>query len=258
MMKTVVIIQARMSSSRLPGKVLFPLGETSVLGFLVNRLRQCSRVDELVVAIPDGSSDDALAKACDAMGVACHRGDEQDVLGRFHGAATKSGAEVVVRITSDCPFYDPDELDGMLESFHAWLEAGEQVDYFSNCTIKRTYPRGLDTEIFTFAALDRAFKEADQPHEREHVTPWIYADGERLTLRSHESDQDLSHHRWVLDTDADWRFIYRSFQELRALGERFRMSDVVECLDQHPELLELNACVEQKHADNNFFLDTES
>lgn len=251
-MKTAAIVQARMSSTRLPEKVLLPLGETTVLGQLVRRLALSRCLSGVIVAIPEGKSDDALANACAELGVACHRGSENDVLARFHGAAVAHDVETIVRITSDCPFYDPFLLDEMLEEFAAANGDGVTVDYLTNCTLKRTYPRGLDTEIFTFEALDLTFREAGRPEEREHVTPYMYCNPEKFRLRSRENPVDLSGHRWVVDTEADLRFVREVLGKLTWSKPDFRTQDLVAFLQQRPELMHMNRDVEQKHADNRF------
>jgi spore coat polysaccharide biosynthesis protein SpsF len=251
-MKTAAIVQARMSSSRLPGKVLIALGDNTVLGQLIRRLRLSRRLDGVIVAIPTGQADDLLEHACRQLGVACHRGSESDVLARFHGAALAHQVENIVRITSDCPFYDPFLLDEMLADFAAANEDRTTVDYSTNCTMTRTYPRGLDTEICTFETLDRAFEDASKELEREHVTPYIYSNPDKFRLRSHSSAEDLSDHRWVVDTPEDLQFVERVWQELAGHDSNFRTQDILDLLRRCPELRLMNESVEQKHADNRF------
>jgi spore coat polysaccharide biosynthesis protein SpsF len=192
--------------------------------------------------------------------VSCWRGSEQDVLDRYFGAAQATGAEVIVRVTSDCPLFDGALLDDMLAVFqragglqppsgatnHATerrLEAaGTGLDYLSNVQARR-FPRGLDAEIFTFAALTRAHLEASRPHEREHVTPYFYQHPELFRLHSFEGREDWSAHRWTLDTPEDWQFVEAVYA---ALGAAFTTADVLKLLKAQPELARLNAHVEQK------------
>tara|TARA_Y100001934_G_scaffold219950_1_gene261766 strand:- start:1287 stop:2057 length:771 start_codon:yes stop_codon:yes gene_type:complete len=251
-MKTAAIVQARMSSTRLPGKVLFPLGNTTVLGQLIARLKQSQQLGGVIIAVPESPKDEPLVREAANLGVECFRGDEHDLLDRFYAAATEFGLETIVRITSDCPFFDPYVLDEMLVHFAAANEPETTIDYSTNCTLKRTYPRGLDAEVFTFEALERTFNEAQQPLEREHVTPYMYTNPDRFRLDSHENETDLSHHRWVVDTAEDWRFIYRVHELLNRPDRPFTTAELLELLEREPELAGMNAEVTQKNADNRF------
>ena len=231
-----------MGSSRLPGKVMRTLAGSSVLGHVVERVRLCSLVDEVVVATTTSAADEVIVAEAQKLAVRCFRGSEQDVLARYYAAARESSADVVVRITSDCPLFDPKLLEHMLRQFrHA--TAGEPLDYLSN-TLKRSYPRGLDAEIFTFAALEHAHREAAAPAEREHVTPYLYRHPERFHIRGVQNTRDLSHHRWTLDTPEDWAFISSVYEHLPP--GRFGMDAVLEVLENRPELVALNAHVRQK------------
>ncbi|MNY43338.1 hypothetical protein D3C86_1782890 [compost metagenome] len=149
---------------------------------------------------------------------------------------------MVVRITADCPLFDPRLLTRMLETFRA---AAPACDYLSN-TLSRTYPRGLDAEVFTFEALAQAHAEASEPYEREHVTPFLYYRPERFRLSDFRGDVDSSHHRWTLDTDDDFRFIDAVYAALYHPGVLFDTQEVLDHLERHPQLLLLNAHVEQK------------
>jgi spore coat polysaccharide biosynthesis protein SpsF len=244
-MKTVAIIQARMGATRLPGKVLRPLGDRSVLSHVIGRVTMASRLDSVMVATTDQAGDDAVAAECARLKVACFRGSEHDVLARYYGAAWEAHAQIVVRVTADCPLYDGTLLDRMLAEFGRLNATGVAVDYMSN-VIKRTFPRGLDTEIFTFAALERTHQEATQPHEREHVTPFLYQHPELFCLHSFTNNVDLSDRRWTLDTPEDWRFIEAVYKALYREGTIFTTADVLKLLKERPDLAKLNAHVEQK------------
>lgn len=244
-MKTVAIIQARMGATRLPGKVLRSLCGQSVLGHVAARVRVARRLDEVVVATSGAARDDAVAVEGARLGVSCFRGSEEDVLARYYGAAEASGAQAVVRATADCPLFDGSLLDRMLAVFGEANRDGTTVDYLSN-VLRRTYPRGLDVEIFTFAALERAHHEATQPFEREHVTPYFYQHPDRFRLRSFEGTVDLSGHRWTLDTPEDWAFTEAVYATLYRPGAVFTTEDVLRLLCERPELRDLNAYVEQK------------
>ena len=237
-MKTIAIIQARMGSTRLPGKVLKPLAGDTVLGHVVRRVREAKRLKGVCIATTESPADDPIVAEAARLGASCWRGSENDVLGRYLGAAQALGASVIVRVTSDCPLFDGALLDKMLAEF----SATNGLDYFSNVQ-ERRFPRGLDAEIFTVAALALAHRKAKQPHEREHVTPYIYQHPEQFRLGSFVGKADLSRHRWTLDTPEDWQFVEAVYS---ALGPRFTTADVLKLLKAKPELAKLNAHVEQK------------
>lgn len=246
-MKTVAIIQARMGSTRLPGKVMLPLAGRSVLSHVISRVNACSLVDEVVVATTVHGQDDTIAGEAANCGAGCFRGSEDDVLDRYCRAAQESSAGIVVRITSDCPLMDPAVLGSMLERFARLRDDGVKVDYLSN-TITRTYPRGLDAEIFTAPALARAGREATLPAEREHVTPYIRHHPELFTLFPFTEGPGDGSSRWTLDTEDDYRFIQVVFEELYREGEAFGMEDVLALLKENPDLTLINAHVRQKTA----------
>jgi len=238
--KTTVVIQARMGSTRLPGKIMKKLCGKTILAHDIARISQARNVDEIVIATTTALADEAVACEAEKIGVKWHRGSEEDVLSRTYGAARDSGAHRVVRITSDCPLYDWFLLDSMLDVF-----ATGDCDYLSNCQ-KRSFPRGLDTEIFTFDALTKAHAEAVLPHEREHVTPYIYQHPELFRLKNHAQAQDLSRYRWTLDTPEDWAFISAVYERLFEKNPLFTTADILKLLSDCPELSMLNAHIEQK------------
>ncbi len=240
-MKTVAIIQAHMGSTRLPGKVLLDLAGKPALLRVVERVRRCRLVDDLVVAISTRPVDDVLAEKCAAWGAAVYRGDDRDVLSRFWGAAQNAAADVCVRITSDCPLIDPGVSDQVVQAFR---DADPPVDYASN-KIPQSFPRGLDTEVFTIDALRRANAEARQAHERTHVTLYLYEHPERFRLRSVTSDVDRADWRWTLDTAEDYRFLCEVYARMPATGI-FSWLDVLQLLERYPTLRQLNAHVRQK------------
>ena len=239
-MRVVAIIQARMGSARLPGKVLKDLAGDTVLARVVNRTRRATLIDEVVVATSVLPADDLIVRDCERLGVACFRGDEADVLDRYYRAAQRFAADVIVRITSDCPLIDPEITDKTVAAFLDSCPA-----YASN-TLVRTYPRGLDTEVVSLDAVSRAWEAARKPYEREHVTPYIYQHPAEFKLVSVTEDADHSGHRWTLDTPEDLEFV-------RAICGRFKdhpsflWRDVLGLLDREPELMELNRSVQQKH-----------
>ena len=203
MRRRVIITQARMTSTRLPGKVLREVRGKSLLEYHLDRLRRVRRADEVVVATTTNSSDDAIVDLCDRIHVPYFRGSEEDVLGRFYGAAMQYSASVVIRVTSDCPLIDPAVVDRVITEF-----AGKPYshDYASN-TLERTYPRGLDCEAFSFSALETAHTEAVAGPDREHVTPFLYRQPDRFRLKSVRAPRDYSHYRWTVDTPEDFAMV---------------------------------------------------
>ena len=244
-MRTVAIIQARLGSSRLPGKVLLDVAGKSVLAHVIERVRAAQRLDDIMVATTEETHDFAVAEEARRCQAEVFRGSEGDVLARYYGAARTSAAEVIVRVTADCPLFDPVVLDQMLGQFQREADPGNGPDYLSN-TLTRTFPRGLDAEIFTFAALEVAAREAAEAYERENVTLFIYHHPKRFRLRAFERSPDLSGLRWTLDTPEDWDFIKAVYEALYAPNELFGTEDVLELLRRKPELALLNAHVEQK------------
>lgn len=238
-MKVTAIVQARMTSTRLPGKVLQDLEGETVLARGLNRLRCARLIDEVLVATTDRAADDPIVAECRKYAVAVARGDQNDVLDRYFRAAQLAKAEVVVRITSDCPLIDPEVTD---QTIAAFLEASP--DYASNA-LTRTYPRGLDTEVMSSAALARAWQSAQKPYEREHVTPYIYEHPAEFKVLSVTGDADHSSHRWTVDTPEDLEFVRAVYARLKD-GPTFSWRDVLALLEREPELADLNRSVVQK------------
>ena len=233
------MVQARMSSTRLPGKVLMDLGGETMLARVLRRLGRASRVDEVVVATTDTASDDEIGTECAGLQVSCFRGSEHNVLDRYLRAAECFRSDVIVRVTADCPLIDPAIVD---EVVAACVE--KQVDLACN-DVPHTFPRGLDVEAFTIETLRRVQDMADQPYQREHVTPLIYERPDIFRTYSVRGDRDLSHLRWTVDTPADLtltRAIYAHFENRDDFGWR----EALELVDSHPELAEINAHVAQK------------
>lgn len=241
-MKTLIIVQARMTSTRLPGKVLLPLAGVPMLTRLVERLRRVQRADGIVVATTTNVADDTIAALCAQLVVPCHRGSEHDVLSRYADASRLHGADVVVRITSDCPLIDPALIDQVMA---AYAEGGS--DYVSNM-LPPTWPYGMAVEVFSAAALAQAHAEATQAAEREHVTPFLYWHPERYRLRNVASPVDLSQHRWTVDTPEDYELVSRLFEHLMPTHPHFTQADVLALLDQHPDWIALNQHIQQKPA----------
>ncbi len=239
-MRRVVIVQARMTSTRLPGKVLRPLAGRPMLAQQLARLRRCA-VEEIVVATSDNSTDDPVAHLARAEGVGCFRGSEHDVLERFHGAAAEARADVVVRVTADCPLIDPEITDRVIREL---VERASSCDYASN-VLERTYPRGLDAEAFFADVLARMHRLARSSASREHVTLLPRSEMPGLFLRHSVTDaENNADLRWTVDTEADLRMIERIYEGLE-LGQRYRpYREVLRWVRAHPEVSELNRGVE--------------
>ena len=237
-MTTIAIIQARMGSTRLPGKVLLDLAGEPMLARVVSRVRRARRVDEVLVATTTEAPDDALADLCAERGWLCFRGSESDVLDRYYQAARSRGAELVVRITSDCPLIDPTVIDSAIEGLEL-----QQADYSAN-VVRRTYPRGLDVEAFTFAALEAAWRDDDRPESREHVTQFILRHPGRFELTNLSYDDDHSERRWTVDTPEDFELMGKIYGHFG--HDEFAWPEVLALLAQHPQWNEINRHIEQK------------
>lgn len=237
-----IIVQARMGSTRLPGKVLKTVLGKTLLAHMVERLRRVRNADSVIIATTVEPADDAIVAECARLGVLCTRGSEDDVLDRYHAAAKTVKADVVVRCTSDCPVIDPELVEELIARF---LAAGDR-DYGSNAAIDRTYPRGLDAEICTFAALETANKESTSAFEREHVLEFLLVRPQRFKQLSLTHREDLSRHRWTVDTPEDFELVKRILESLYPKDARFTWTDVLALLDAHPDWPLLNAHVKQK------------
>lgn len=200
-MRLIAVIQARLGSERLPSKVLMPLAGRPVLEHVVRRVQRSGAFDEVVVATTDNPRDDPLAEAAVSFGATVVRGSEEDVLSRFLLAAETTGADALARITADCPLVDPDILAAMAERFRA-----EPCDLFTNAR-KRTFPRGLDAEFVTVAALRMVAEQGREQRHREHVTLWLYENQDRIRIEDHIGEPDRSGWRWTLDTPEDFELL---------------------------------------------------
>lgn len=242
-MKTVCIIQTRIGSTRLPGKVLKKMCDKSVLEHDIDRLRRVKNIDEIIIATTILEKDNAIVDESKRLKVTCYRGAEEDVLSRYYYAAKENNADIIVRVTSDCPLIDSEVTEKIIQYY---LDNSEKYDYVSN-TIDRTYPRGLDTEVFSFKALEKAFNEAISERDREHVTPYIWDNSNLFRLYQYKNEEDYSELRWTLDTVEDLELINRIYTILypRKCND-FNMKDVIELYKEHPKLNSINNTIEQK------------
>jgi spore coat polysaccharide biosynthesis protein SpsF len=238
----IAIVQARLSSTRLKGKVLKPILGRPLLWYVVSRLQRAAKVHKVLVATSIDASDDALAEWCAQEGIGCYRGNLDDVLERFASAADQELGNIIVRICGDCPLIDPAIVDKAIEEFCTPLGV---YDYMSN-TLERTYPRGMDVEVFSIEALNIAAHKAQLQPEREHVTPYLYLHPERFRLGAFKQDIDQSHLRLTVDTERDLQLITLLLEELLPRNPHFDLQDIIECLQKHPDWQKINAEVQQK------------
>jgi len=238
-MRTVAIVQARLGSSRLPGKVLADLAGRTMLARVVRRLRRCRRLDEVVVATSTSPADDDVAAECGRLDVPVFRGSEADVLDRYYQAALFHGAGVVVRVTADCPLIEPEIVDLVVERFRT-----TRADYARN-TETRTYPRGLDAEAVALPALVMAWHLARAEYERAHATPFLYGNPDMFRVTSVTHAIDYSGHRWCVDTPDDLRLLRAIYQRFDG-DDRCHWLEVLNLLAREPSLGELNRHVAQK------------
>ena len=232
------IIQARMGSSRLPGKVLMKSGNgMPLLYHVINQLRHCSKVKNLVIATTTNQEDDEIEKFADNNSVNVFRGSEKDVLDRYFQCAKKYSFSTIVRITSDCPLIDPQIVDKVIERFFSG-----NYDYATN-TLIRTFPIGTDAEVFSFSALETAWKNAQLPSEREHVTPHLRNKGNFKTINV-ENDTNISNLRLTVDRIEDFELIKEILNNISI--NPIHLEDILELFSRKPELIEIN-----KHVNHN-------
>lgn len=241
-MKVVCIMQARVGSSRLPGKVLKEICGKTVLEHDVNRLKLVNNIDEIVIATTIEKQDEKIVDEAQRLGVKYFRGSESDVLSRYYFAAKENNADIVVRVTSDCPCLDYNILNDMINKY---LDEYEDSNYMSN-TVERSYPRGYDAEIFSFKALEEAYNNAEKDYEREHVTPYIYDLNNNFKILSYKNSKDYSKYRITLDTKEDFEVIRAIYKNLFNKKGYFLLNDVIEFLDSNPQIVEINKEIEQK------------
>jgi len=280
--KTVAIIQARMSASRLPGKVLLEIEDRPMLGWVVERTRLAQTIDQVVVATTDSPADDPVEAYCNEQGYACYRGSQYDVLDRYYQVARLFEAGIIVRITADCPLIDPGVIDDTVTAFFGHPSAagerspaatprdlpsasevprqsrgisrprsavGRPYDFAANRLPppwKRTFPIGLDTEVCSFTGLETAWREAQEPHQREHVMPFFYEQPERFRILHFTHDPDFGELRWTVDTPADLEVVQQIASRFPGRID-FTWLEVLDLVQREPELGQINAAVQAKN-----------
>lgn len=242
MPKIGILTQARMTSTRLPGKIMLTANGIPVIQHHINRL-VWSNIP-VYIATTNNSTDQPVATLANSLKVPCYRGDEHHVLQRFYECAKQFNLKIIVRVTSDCPLIDGHVIaEGMTQ----YLKLSDKNVYYSNCLI-RTFPRGLDFEIFSFDLLEDAFQHAINESDKEHVTPYINQNkSKKSIIRHHTSDQNHSNLRWTLDTEDDWKLIKSLLEDYHVADLPY--TEILKIVEQHPELAAINNHIKQKEID---------
>lgn len=241
-MKVVIIVQARMTSTRLPGKVLKRVLDKPLLEYQMERLQRVKNADEIVVATTINAADDVIIELCKRLRIAYYRGSEQDVLSRYAEAAHEYDADVVVRITSDCPLIDPQVIEQVIQTY---LDNSAEYDYVSNC-LERTYPRGLDVEVFSGVILYETCEQSTTHLDREHVTSFIYQQPDRYQIINVKYVQNQSRHRWTVDTAEDFLLVRKIIESLYPQRPQFTLEDCLSLLEDNPGWQDINSNIQQK------------
>ena len=241
-MSTLAIIQARMGSSRFPGKVLQPLAGKAILSHIVERLRAVPSIDDLVVALPDGDSDQALRTFCREHRISFWAGSENDVLARFYGAAQRYRGDPIIRVTADCPLVDPGTVEAILGIYcsgqydYVSVAAGANAEGLS----EGRFPDGLDVECCSFAALEEAWRYATDPRDREHVTRFLWRQKDRFRCGKLYGKANTPSYRLTVDHPLDLELVSQIYSELHGEARIFPLSEVLSLLERKPELAEIN------------------
>jgi len=233
-MRVLMILQARFSSTRLPGKVLKPILGQAMLAHQITRLQQATLFDKLIVATSKLSSDDGIAELCDKMNIEFYRGELDDVLDRYYQASIQYHPKHIVRVTGDCPLIDSDIIDQVID-----MHIHSDYDYTSNC-IPPSLPDGLDVEVFTFEALKKAWQESRKVSDREHVTPFMRNNPASFTVQNYFYRENHSHLRWTVDEPEDFEFVTCVYQALYEEIPYFKLKDILALLEKEPSLQLIN------------------
>jgi spore coat polysaccharide biosynthesis protein SpsF len=231
--KVTAILQGRIGSTRLPGKVLLPLVGKPVMQHVYERILHCKNIDRIIVATTPEPKDNPIVELFEKIGVTVFRGSETDPLDRYYRAATRHGAEHIVRIMADCPLVDPEIVDEVIEMY---FNGG-----YDFCYLGGEYPTGLDTTVFSYGALEKCWKEARKTSEREHITFYMTNNPERFNIGVYKKFKGLLHHRWVMDHEADYNLVVEIYKALYEPGGIFGAKEVLKLLEEQPQLFNINA-----------------
>jgi len=240
--KVVAFVQARMSSRRLPGKVLAPIMGEPMLARVLSRASRARTVAETWVLTSEDESDNPIEKLCVERGMPCFRGSLDDVLDRFVQAARVADPDIIVRITADCPLVDPEVIDRTVEVL---IRDPKVVYAATRMPEQRTFPVGIDVEVFRREALERSAAAALHPYQREHVTPWFYDGSQKDPIVHVQAERDLGGHRWTVDTSDDLAFVRALWPKLPSDDAGYE--EIAAVVEAHPKLRTLNANVRQRH-----------
>ncbi len=238
-MRIVTVIQARMSSTRLPGKVMLPILGKPLLIRMIERVQAAKLIGQLVVATSINTEDDEIENLCNENKIICYRGHLTDLLDRHYQVGKLYNANAIVKIPSDCPLIDPGVIDKVLDHYIN----SEELDYVSNLH-PATYPDGNDVEIFSFEAIECAWKDANKDFEREHTTPFIWENQDYFSIGNVTWETGYDHstsHRWTIDFPEDYEFIRKVYEELYPINPTFSLTDILNLLNQKPEIGEINS-----------------
>ena len=238
-MKIVAIIQARMDSTRLPGKMMLKVLDKPIIEHVFERVKDSQLINEIWLATTINTEDDVLANWAALKGEKFYRGSSDDVLERYWQTAKQAGADIVVRITGDCPLHDSEVIDLVINKF-----LSGKFDYVSNVN-SPTYPDGLDTEVFSFQALEKAWEEAKLKSEKEHVTPYVWKNSEKFKIDNVSNEINLSQERWTLDTKEDFLFIDSILKECAARGVKVSFKNILDVLADFPHWREINSAYQR-------------
>lgn len=239
-MKVTAIVQARMGSTRLPGKILKEVNGKPLLLHQIERLMRSKLINNLIIATTLNEQDDEVVDFCRKHNIDYYRGSEDNVLERYYKTWEQYGGEAIVRLTSDCPIIDPEIVDKTIQYF-----LDNSYDYVSN-TVKRTFPRGLDTEIFSSKTLKLAYEQAMLDRDKEHVTAYIYTHLTDFNIGHYKNDKDLSAYRWTVDTEEDFELIKRILEAFDGQEEKLTLNSAAKLMEENPSWININKHIEQK------------
>ena len=243
MTKIDCIIQARMGSTRLPGKVMMKVDKTNtILSHVINQLKNSKKIDRIIIATTDLQEDDIIVNHAKILKTDLFRGNAVDVLDRYYQCAKKISSKIIVRITADNPLIDPDIVDDVINQF-----LKNSFDYITNAN-PRTYPYGTEVEVFSFQALEEASNNAENPSEREHVTPYFHNNKEEFKISNIKLTENLSHLRWTVDRENDLKFVKKIISEIK--NRPILMQDIIKLISKKPEILDIN----KNHIPNEGYL----
>ena len=249
----VAIIQARMNSSRLPGKIMLTVCEKPLLLHQIERMKDSKTIDKIVIATSVKKEDDIIKKFCDKNGIMCVRGSENDLLSRYKMAADATHSDIIVRLTSDTPLLEHDVIDSVVNTY-----IQNKYDFVSNCyPLPRTFPDGMNVEVFSKEILDEMHFNAKKPSEREHVTFYVLMQPKKFKIFRVDTMKDVSDYRFNLDYKLDYEFIKEVFNNLYKNEQIFLLEDIIKFLEKNPKILKINSEIEPyKGILNSFEEDT--